>query len=82
MEEDFHTKGTKSIFCAGVYYSIITKKGNMKKVLIKRGRRIKGFVYQNNAGEWYYAFGKPSQDNYISFKCRDKEHGMACVEMN
>ena len=54
----------------------------MKKVLIKRGRRIKGFVYQNNAGEWYYAFGKPSQDNYISFKCRDKEHGMACVEMN
>lgn len=50
------------------------------KYLVKRGNRIKGFVYQQN-GSWWYAFGRPSQDNWIAFACRDKEHGLACVEM-
>lgn len=48
--------------------------------LVKNGRKIKGFVYQSN-NKWWYAFGKPSQDNYISFACRDLEHGIACIEM-
>ena len=52
----------------------------MKKILIKRGKRIKGFVYENNKG-WWYAFGKPSQDCYVSFACKDKESGIAAVEM-
>lgn len=51
------------------------------KILIKRGRKIKGFVYQDSSKNWWFAFGKPSQDNYISFACRDKEHGIASVEM-
>jgi len=53
----------------------------MKKHLVKNGRRIKGFVYQDSKNEWWYSFGKPSQDNYIAFKCRDKEHGIACIEI-
>lgn len=51
------------------------------KAIIKKGRRIKGFVYQDLEGNFWYAFGKPSQDNYISFHCRSVEHGIACVEM-
>ena len=52
----------------------------MQKTLVKNGNRIKGFVYKNKDGYWY-AFGKPSQDNYIAFKCRDIEHGIACIEV-
>lgn len=53
----------------------------MQKTLVKNGNRIKGFVYQDESGEWWYAFGRPSQDDYIAFHCRDLEHGIACVEM-
>jgi hypothetical protein len=53
----------------------------MKRKLIKDGRRIVGFVYQKNDGSHWYAFGRPSQDNYISFACRDFEHGEACILM-
>lgn len=53
----------------------------MKKTLIKRGNRIKGFVYQDAKGSFWYAFGKPSQNNFIAFACRSIEHGIACVEM-
>lgn len=51
------------------------------KHLVKSGRRIKGFVYQTPNGEWWYAFGKPSQSNYIAFACKSKEHGIACIEV-
>lgn len=51
------------------------------KHLVKNGRKVKGFVYQKNDGSFWYAFGKPSQDNYISFACRSLEHGIACIEM-
>jgi hypothetical protein len=51
------------------------------KHLVKQGKKIKGFVYQDSSQNWWFAFGKPSQDNYISFACRDKEHGIASVEM-
>jgi len=51
------------------------------KHIVKDGRRIKGFVWQKSDGTWWYAFGKPSQASYIAFACRDKEHGIANVEM-
>lgn len=50
------------------------------KHVVKRGRKTIGFVYQNSSG-WWYAFGVPSQHEYISFACRNKEHGIACIEM-
>jgi hypothetical protein len=53
----------------------------MKKHLVKNGRKIKGFVWQDTKGLWWYAFGKPSQDEYMAFGCRDLEHGIANVEM-
>lgn len=51
------------------------------KTLVKNGKKIKGFVYQTNDGSWWYAFGKPSQDNWIAFSCRDKSHGIACIQI-
>lgn len=53
----------------------------MKKYVVKNGNKIKGFVYQDSNKKWWYAFGKPSQDNYIAFSCRDLEHGIACIEV-
>jgi hypothetical protein len=50
------------------------------KHLVKNGNRIKGFVYQSK-DSWWYAFGKPSQEQYIAFACRDLEHGIACIEV-
>jgi len=50
------------------------------KHLVKNGNRIKGFVYQSQ-DSWWYAFGKPSQEQYIAFACRDLEHGIACIEV-
>jgi hypothetical protein len=51
-----------------------------KKTIIKRGKRIKGFVYKDEKG-WWYAFGKPSQDCYIAFACKSESAGVAAVEM-
>lgn len=53
----------------------------MNKHLVKSGRKIKGFVYQDRENKWWYAFGKPSQNTYMAFACKDLEHGIACVEM-
>lgn len=53
----------------------------MTSTLVKQGRKIRGFVYQNAEG-WWYAFGRPSAGQWIAFACRDKEHGIACIEMN
>jgi len=47
----------------------------MKKT-VKRGNKIIGFAYKNNAGDFYYAFGKPSQAEYISFQCDSIEDGV------
>jgi len=52
------------------------------KHLVKQGNRIKGFVFQKKDGTYWYAFGKPSQAEYIAFACRDLEHGIACIEMH
>jgi hypothetical protein len=46
------------------------------KTIIKEGRKIKGFVFQDKQGEFWFAFGKPSQDNYISFRCESIEEGI------
>jgi len=53
----------------------------MKKHLVKRGRKVIGFVYQDSNGQFWYAFGRPSADNYIAFACRSLEAGIASIEM-
>jgi hypothetical protein len=53
----------------------------MKKHLVKNGKKIKGFVWKDEYGKWWYAYGKPSQASYMSIGCRDLEHGIANVEM-
>lgn len=52
------------------------------KNLVKKGRRIIGFVWQDKNGQHWYAFGKPSQSQYISFACNSIEQGIARVEMH
>ena len=52
------------------------------KNLVKRGRRIIGFVWQDKNGQHWYAFGKPSQNQYIAFACNSIEQGVARVEMH
>ena len=47
----------------------------MDKHLVKLGRKILGFVYQDKQGVWWYAFGKPSQSSYISFACASLKDG-------
>lgn len=51
------------------------------KHLVKKGRKIKGFVFMQN-GEYWYSFGKPSQNNCIAFKCSSIEQGIARIEMH
>lgn len=51
------------------------------KTIVKNGNRIKGFVWQDAKGDFWYAFGRPSKDSYISFACRSIEHGIACIEV-
>lgn len=53
----------------------------MKKYIVKNGRKIKGFVFMQNGAYWY-AFGKPSQNNYIAFECSSIEQGIARIEMH
>jgi|GEM_PF-1937070 len=53
----------------------------MKKTLIRKGKKIKGFVWRNSDGV-YYAFGRPSQDSYISFTRESIEQGIARIEMH
>ena len=47
--------------------------------IVRNGKRIKGFIHKDSNGEYWYSFGRPSQDNYISFSCRDVSHGIACI---
>jgi hypothetical protein len=53
----------------------------MKKHIVRNGKKIKGFVWMDSAGLWWYAFGKPSQVSYMAFGCRDLEHGIVNIEM-
>lgn len=52
------------------------------KTLVKRGTKIVGFVYSKKDGTFWYAFGRPSQAEFIEFACRSVEHGIACIEMH
>ena len=52
----------------------------MKKHLVKNGQKIEGFVFQNNNLEWFYAFGKPSQNDYIAFKCNSLQAGIDNIQ--
>lgn len=38
--------------------------------LLKNGNKIVGWVEQRPTGEFFYAYGKPSQSSYISFECK------------
>jgi hypothetical protein len=49
--------------------------------IVRNGKKIKGFVYKDKTGQHWYAFGRPSQDSYISFACKSIEHGIACIEV-
>ena len=37
--------------------------------LLKEGNKIIGWIEQRTNGKQLYAFGKPSQSNFISFEC-------------
>ena len=51
------------------------------KTLIKKNRKIVGFVDQRFGGQWFYVFGRPSQSGgYIAFDCMDKAQGIARIE--
>ena len=49
----------------------------MKTTLVKEGRKIIGFVKQRaKTGQFYFAFGKPSQSEYIAFDCKSEQAGI------
>lgn len=54
----------------------------MKNHLIKKGKKILGFVGMRANGQYFYAFGRPSQSMYIAFDCNSLEQGIARVEMH
>ena len=61
------------------YYCILNLlfKHNYKmKTLVKKGKKIIGFTYQKPNGEYYFAFGKPSQSSWIEFQCKSIEDGI------
>jgi hypothetical protein len=47
----------------------------MNKLIVKKGRKIIGYCYQQNDSFWY-VFGKPSQNVVISFECSSLVDGM------
>lgn len=52
----------------------------MKKI-VKKGRKVVGFAYDDSSGQSWYAFGKPSQvGGYISFACGSISEGVEKVK--
>lgn len=47
--------------------------------IVKNGKKIIGFAFEHK-GEFFYAFGKPSQSNYLSFKCNSIEEGVEKIK--
>jgi hypothetical protein len=52
------------------------------KHLVKRGRKIVGFVFQDAKGYFWYAFGKPSRPEYVAFACNSIEDGEKRINDN
>ena len=50
----------------------------MEKTIVKKGKKIVGFVYKQNDSFWF-AFGKPSQRESVSFACKDIEEGIKSI---
>ena len=50
------------------------------KRIIKVKNRIIGFVYKNLKNEFWFAFGSPSQSNYISFKTLNYDSGINSIK--
>ena len=49
------------------------------KHIVKKGKKIIGFVYESN-DTWFFAFGKPSQSEYISFACKNLDEGIELIK--
>ena len=60
---------------------IKTCKMETKKTIVKRSRKILGYVYIQNKAFWY-VFGKPSQPYVISFSCKSLEDGINSIKTN
>jgi len=43
------------------------------QLVLKQGRKIRGFITPLENNRFAYSFGKPSQSEYISFECPDLE---------
>jgi len=50
------------------------------KRIIKVKNRIIGFVYKNLKNEFWFAFGSPSQSDYISFKTLNFNTGINSIK--
>jgi hypothetical protein len=51
------------------------------KHIVKKGRKIIGYVVHKHDGTFWYVFGKPSQNVVIEFSCDSKEMGISRIEM-
>ena len=46
---------------------------------VKIGKKIIGFVFQDKRGQWQFAFGRPSQSNFIAFHCQNLRDGIDLI---
>lgn len=51
-----------------------------ERTIVKTGKKIDGFVWTDKGGKCWYAFGKPSQSNYLAFACKSKEDGIKKIK--
>lgn len=52
------------------------------KHIVKRNKKIIGFVYKKCDNTFWYAFGKPSHNIWIEFECNSIEQGIARIQMH
>ena len=50
--------------------------------LVKNGRKIVGFIFKDDDGAYWFAFGKPSQASYMSWQCKSVEDGLAMIQIH
>jgi len=56
-------------------------KDKKEYTLLKQGAKIKGFIGLNSQG-WFFAYGKPSQNEYIAFQCSTKNDAKKLIIKN